>query len=121
MNAVKNKVQLIGYLGNDPEIRTFDNGNKMAKFALATHETYLNSEGERVTDTEWHQVVSWGKLADIVDRYLVKGKEVLVEGKLVTRVTENEEGEKKYYTEIKCNELLILTKASSVETEEVQK
>lgn len=118
MNALKNKVQLIGYLGNDPEIRSFDNGNKLARFPLATHDSYVNAEGERVSDTEWHQVVCWGKLADIAERYLSRGKEVLVEGKLVTRTYENEKGERKYFTEIKCNELLILTKADMGEVEQ---
>ncbi len=110
MNALKNKVQLIGYLGSDPEIRNFEKGRRMARFPLATHDSYLNAEGERVSETEWHQVICWGKLAEIAESLLAKGKEVMVEGKLVTRVYENEKGERKYYTEIKCNELLILTR-----------
>lgn len=108
MNALRNKVQLIGNLGNDPEIINTENGNKLAKFSLATNENYKNSEGERVTDTQWHNIVAWGKTADIVENYLIKGKRVVIEGKLVSRSYENAEGEKRHITEIKCNELLML-------------
>jgi single-strand DNA-binding protein len=110
MNSLKNKVQLIGNLGNDPEIITMENGNKLAKFSIATNETYKNSEGEKVTDTQWHNVVAWGKLAEITENYLTKGKEVMIEGKLMSRSYETKEGEKRYITEVKCNELLMLGK-----------
>lgn len=110
MNAIRNKVQLIGNLGQDPEIITTENGNKRAKFSVATNETYKNAAGEKVTDTQWHQVVAWGKTAEIVENYLTKGKEVAVEGKLIHRSYENQEGEKRYVTEIRCNELLMLGK-----------
>ncbi|MEM9077612.1 MAG: single-stranded DNA-binding protein [Bacteroidota bacterium] len=110
MNALKNKVQLIGNLGNDPEIIILENGNKLAKFSMATNETYKNSNGERVTDTQWHNVVAWGKTAEIVESYLIKGKEVAVEGKLTSRSYETKEGEKRYITEIQCKELLMLDK-----------
>ena len=82
----------------------------MAKFAIATNETYKNAKGEKVTDTQWHNVVAWGKTAEIVENYLNKGKEVAVEGKLTTRSYETKEGEKRYITEIRCNELLMLGK-----------
>jgi len=111
MNALRNKVQLIGNLGNDPEIINMDGGAKLAKFSIATNETYKNAKGEKVTDTQWHNVVAWGKTAEIVENYLAKGNEVAVEGKLVHRSYENKEGEKRYITEIKCNELLMLGKA----------
>ncbi|RIV46483.1 single-stranded DNA-binding protein [Flagellimonas pelagia] len=110
MNSLKNKVQLIGNLGNDPEMVTLDNGSKLAKFSLATNETYKNAEGEKVTDTQWHNIVAWGKIAEIAENYLAKGKEVMIEGKLMSRAYETKEGEKRYITEIKCNELLMLGK-----------
>ncbi len=110
MNALRNKVQLIGNLGNDPEIVNLDGGTKLAKFSIATNETYKNAKGEKVTDTQWHNVVAWGKTAEIVENYLTKGNEVAVEGKLMHRSYENKEGEKRYITEIKCNELLMLGK-----------
>ncbi|MCK5443540.1 MAG: single-stranded DNA-binding protein [Maribacter sp.] len=110
MNALRNKVQLIGNLGNDPEIVNLDGGNKLAKFSIATNETYKNAKGEKVTDTQWHNVVAWGKTAEIVENYLTKGNEVAVEGKLIHRSYETKEGEKRYITEIRCNELLMLGK-----------
>ena len=110
MNALRNKVQLIGNLGNDPEIVNLDGGNKLAKFSIATNETYKNAKGEKVTDTQWHNVVAWGKTAEIVENYLTKGNEIAVEGKLIHRSYENKEGEKRYITEIRCNELLMLGK-----------
>ncbi|MBO0323788.1 single-stranded DNA-binding protein [Muricauda sp. CAU 1633] len=110
MNSLKNKVQLIGNLGNDPELITMENGSKLAKFSIATNETYKNSEGEKVTDTQWHNVVAWGKLAEIAENYLTKGKEVMIEGKLMSRSYETKEGEKRYITEVKCNEMLMLGK-----------
>lgn len=108
MNALRNKVQLIGNLGNDPEIVNLDGGSKLAKFSIATNETYKNAKGEKVTDTQWHNVVAWGKTAEIVENYLTKGNEVAVEGKLTHRSYETKEGEKRYITEIRCNELLML-------------
>lgn len=110
MNSLKNKVQLIGNLGNDPEMVTMENGSKLAKFSLATNETYKNAEGERVTDTQWHNIVAWGKIAEIAENFLSKGKEVVIEGKLMSRSYETKEGEKRYITEVKCNELLMLGK-----------
>jgi len=110
MNSLKNKVQLIGNLGNDPEMITMENGSKLAKFSLATNETYKNSEGEKVTDTQWHNIVAWGKLAEIAENYLTKGKEVMIEGKLMSRSYETKEGDKRYITEVKCNEMLMLGK-----------
>ncbi|MCL5246683.1 single-stranded DNA-binding protein [Cellulophaga sp. 20_2_10] len=110
MNALRNRVQLIGNLGNDPEIMNLDGGKKLARFSVATNETYKNAAGEKVTDTQWHNVVAWGKTAEIVENYLTKGKEIALEGKLVNRSYETKEGEKKYTTEINCNEILMLGK-----------
>ncbi|MBC6999290.1 MULTISPECIES: single-stranded DNA-binding protein [Bacteroidota] len=110
MNALKNKVQLIGNLGQDPEIVTLENGSKLAKFSIATSESYKNAQGVKVEDVQWHNVVAWGKTADIVENYLEKGKQVAVEGKLTHRSYETKEGEKRYITEVRCNELLMLGK-----------
>ena len=110
MNALRNKVQLIGHLGQDPEIINLDSGKTLAKFSVATNEVYRDANGDKVTDTQWHNIVAWGKTAEIVAQYLVKGNEVAVEGKLMHRSYESKEGEKRYITEIRCNELLMLGK-----------
>ncbi|WP_274474764.1 single-stranded DNA-binding protein [Mangrovimonas aestuarii] len=110
MNTLKNKVQLIGHLGKDPEIVNLESGKLLAKFSLATNESYKDANGEKITDTQWHNIVAWGKTASIVEKYLSKGKEVAVEGKLTSRTYETKNGEKRYYTEVVCNELLMITK-----------
>ncbi len=104
MTSLKNNVQLIGRLGNDPEVRTFDSGKKMATFSLATNDIYFNNEGEKIEDTQWHNIVVWGKKVDVVDSYLKKGNEIAMNGKINNRSYEKE-GEKKYITEINMNEL----------------
>ncbi|MCH7783928.1 MAG: single-stranded DNA-binding protein [Bacteroidetes bacterium] len=111
MNTLRNKVQLIGNLGNDPEIITTESGKKLAKFSIATNESYKDSKGERVTDTQWHNVIAWGKIAEIIESYVTKGKEVAIEGKLINRSWEDKEGNKRYTTEVVCNELLMLGKS----------
>ena len=108
MNALRNKVQLIGNLGMNPEVKTLESGTKLAKMSIATNETYKNSKGERVTDTQWHNIVAWGKTADIIEKYLEKGSEVAVEGKLVNRNYVNKDGVKQYITEVQVNEVLML-------------
>ena len=108
MNNLRNKVQLIGNLGQAPEIISFDSGNKLAKMALATNETYYNSKGDKVTDTQWHQAIAWGKTAEIIEKYVSKGQEIAIDGKLINRTYETKEGEKRYKTEIQVNELLLL-------------
>ena len=95
MNTLRNKVQLIGNLGNDPEIITLESGKKLAKFNVATNETFKNSKGERETRTEWHRVVCFGKTAEIVEEYITKGKEVAIEGKLTSRSYDDKDGIKK--------------------------
>lgn len=110
MSAIKNKVQLIGNLGNDPEIINLESGKRLAKFTIATNESYKNNKGEKITDTQWHNVVAWGKTAEIIEKYVTKGKEVAIEGKLTSRSYETKEGEKRYITEVVCNELLLLGK-----------
>jgi single-strand DNA-binding protein len=110
MNTLRNKVQLIGNLGNDPEIINLESGKTLAKFSVATNESYKNAQGEKVTDTQWHNIVAWGKTAQIVEKYVTKGKEVAIEGKLTTRSWEDKEGMKRYITEVVCSELLMLGK-----------
>ncbi|NRB84430.1 MAG: single-stranded DNA-binding protein [Winogradskyella sp.] len=110
MNALKNKVQLIGHLGNDPEIINLESGKTLAKFSIATNESYKNAQGEKVENTYWHNIVAWGKTAQIVEKFVGKGKEVAIEGKLTTRSWEDKDGMKRYTTEVVCNELLMLGK-----------
>lgn len=110
MNAMKNRVQLIGNLGAAPEVRNLNSGKKVAQFSIATSETYKNSAGERVQETQWHQVVVWNKLAEIVENYLDKGRRVAVEGKLTYRSYEDKNGVKRYVTEILASDILMLDK-----------
>jgi|SRR5690606_3563321 len=108
MNTLKNKVQLIGRLGQDPEIITFNDGSKMAKFSLAIDDSYKDKQGQKVERTYWHPVVVKNGLVKVVENYVTKGKEVAVEGKLITRSYETKEGEKRFITEVVCNELLMM-------------
>ncbi len=110
MNTLRNKVQLIGNLGNDPEIINLESGKILAKFNIATNESYTNNKGEKITDTQWHHVVAWGKTAQIIEKYVTKGKEVAIEGKLTSRSYDDKAGNKRYITEVVCNELLMLGK-----------
>ena len=108
MNAMRNRVQLIGNLGQDPEIKTLESGKKVAHFTLATNESFKNSEGQKVEETTWHNVVAWNGLADTASRFLKKGREVAVEGRLVYRSYEDKKGLTKNVTEIVLNDLLLL-------------
>ncbi len=108
MNALRNKVQLIGHLGANPEVKKLDGGKTIAKFSMATNETYKNQKGEKVEDTQWHNVVAWGKTAELMEQLLAKGKEVMVEGKLTSRSYEDKEGNKRYITEVVAQEFLLL-------------
>ena len=108
MNTLRNKVQLIGNLGNDPEIIALDSGKKLAKFSIATNDNYRNAKGEKVVDAQWHNVIAWNKTAEIIEKYVVKGQEIAIEGKLTSRSYEDQNGDKKYITEVVCNELLLL-------------
>ncbi len=108
--TMKNRVQLIGNLGAAPEVKEFDNGNKMARFTVATSDNYTNKKGEKVSETQWHNIVIWGKLAGIAEKYLQKGSQVVIDGKLTTRNYTDKEGAKKYFTEIVANELLMIDK-----------
>lgn len=108
MMTIKNRVQLIGNLGAAPEVKNLDNGNKMARFTVATSDNYTNKKGEKVNETQWHNIVIWGKLAGIAEKYLEKGSQVVIDGKLTTRNYTDKEGVKKYFTEIVANELLMI-------------
>jgi len=108
MSTIRNKVQLIGNVGREPEIVNLESGKKLAKFSVATNESYKNGNGERITDTQWHNIVAWGKTAGLVEKYVNKGKEVGVEGKLTSRSWDDKDGAKRYITEVVCNELLLL-------------
>lgn len=110
MNTLRNKVQLIGRLGQDPEVITFKDGGKMARFSLATDDSYKDKNGNKVERTDWHNVVVRNGLVKVVENYVSKGKEIAIEGKLTTRSYETKEGEKRYVTEIIANELLMLSK-----------
>lgn len=108
MYALKNKVQLIGHVGNKPQVRTFEGDKKLVRFSVATNESYRNAKGEKVTETQWHNLVAFGKVADIAEKYLDKGTEVALEGKLVNRNYTDKDGVKKYVTEVQISELLLL-------------
>ena len=110
MKNLRNKVQLIGNLGQAPEIVTFENGNKLAKFSLATNETYKNAKGEKQVETQWHNLIAWGKTADIVEKYVKKGQEIAVEGRIIYETYEAKDGTKKHATKIQINELVMLGK-----------
>ena len=108
MNNLNNNVRLIGRLGMDPEVKELNSGKKLAKFSIATSDTYKDEEGKRVSDTQWHNLVVWGKQAEIAGKYLKKGTEVAVDGKLTSRSYTDKEGVKRYVTEIVINEFLML-------------
>ncbi len=112
MKNLGNSVQLIGRLGQDPESRTLSNGRMLTTFSLATSESYTNSAGEKVKETQWHNIVAWGRKAEIAAEYLKKGKEVALEGRLVHRKFEAGNGEKRSITQINMNELLMVGRNS---------
>jgi single-strand DNA-binding protein len=102
-----NRVQLTGNLGNAPDIKTFENGGKLAKFSMATTEEFVNRKGEKATDTQWHFVTAWGKIADKIESEFKKGSFVSIEGRIVTRNYVDKNGQKKYVTEIVANEAIL--------------
>lgn len=107
---MRNKVQLIGHVGQQPEIKTIESGKKVAKLSLATHENYWNNKGEKVEQTEWHRITAWGKTAEIIEKYVTKGKEIAIEGKLTHRSYDGKNGEKRYVTDVVVSELLLIGK-----------
>lgn len=108
MNNLRNSVQLIGRLGKDPEVKELTSGKTLATFSIATSDSYRNANGEKIEDTQWHNVIAWGKQAQIVGDYVKKGQEIAISGKLIHRSYETNTGEKRYITEINMNELLML-------------
>lgn len=111
MSAI-NRVQLTGNLGNNPEIKTFENGGKLAKFSMATKEEFTTRSGEKSSDTQWHFVTAWGKVAERVEAELKKGSFVSIEGRLVTRNYTDKNGQKKYITEVVANDVVINQRAA---------
>ncbi|MBD0833734.1 single-stranded DNA-binding protein [Aestuariibaculum sediminum] len=110
MSTIKNRVQLIGNVGQEPTVTILEDGKKLARMSLATNEHYSNVKGEKQTNTSWHNLVAWGKKADIVEKYVTTGKEIAIEGKLTSRSYEDKEGVKRYVTEITISEILLLSK-----------
>ena len=108
MYALKNKVQLIGNVGNAVEIKNTESGKKLARFSIATNESYRNTKGEKVTETTWHNLVAWGKVAELAEKLLQNGTEVVIEGKLTNRSYTDKDGNKKQVCEVLVNELLLL-------------
>ncbi len=107
MSNLRNQVQLIGNVGNAPEIKNFESGKKVCSFSLATNE-YYHKEGEKIQQTDWHNVVAWGKQAELIEKYVDKGKEIAIRGKLTSRSYETQNGEKRFVTEVLVNEILFL-------------
>ena len=111
-----NKAILVGRLGKDPEAFTFDNGNKKASFSLATNRSY-KKDGQKVEETEWHNVTIWGKSADIAEKYLKKGSLIYLEGEIKTRSYDDKDGNKRYITEINCYNFTMLGGAANAPVE----
>jgi single-strand DNA-binding protein len=108
MYALKNKVQLVGNIGNAPEIKEIANGKKVANFSLATNEVWKDANGEKQTETQWHRLVAWGKLAELIEKYTSKGSEIMIEGKLINRSYVDKNNETKYITEVEVRELMLM-------------
>ena len=106
MNSLRNSVRLVGNLGMDPEVKVYDTDKKMVRLSIATNETYKNDKGEKVTDTQWHNLIFWGMQAKIAEDLLKKGDEVAIEGKLTNRSYTDKEGIKRYISEVVVNEFL---------------
>jgi single-strand DNA-binding protein len=108
MNSLRNSVRLVGNLGMDPEVKSFDNNKQLARFSIATSETYKNDKGERITETQWHHLVAWGSQAKFIGDYLKKGDEVAIEGKLTNKNWIDKDGNKRYMTEVVVNDFIKL-------------
>ncbi|WP_335965764.1 single-stranded DNA-binding protein [Galbibacter sp. PAP.153] len=108
MSTLKNQVQLIGNVGQEPQVTILENGKKVARISLATNENYKNSKGEKQTNTDWHHLVAWGKVASLIEEYVFTGKEIAVQGKLSSRSYEDKEGVKRHVTEVIVSEILFL-------------
>ena len=110
MNTLRNKVQLIGHVGQEPEIKNFEGGKKLANLSIATNDVYYNDKGDKVEQTEWHKISAWGKTAEVIERFVTKGKEIAIEGKLTHRNYDDKDGNKRYVTEVVVTELLLIGK-----------
>lgn len=108
MSNLRNRVQLIGHVGQDPEVKTLEGGRKLANITVATNDRYTNDKGEKVEQTEWHRLVAWGKTAELIEKYVTKGKEVAIEGKLTHRSYDDKNGEKRFITEVVISEVQLL-------------
>ncbi len=120
MNTLRNKVQLIGRLGDKVEVKNLESGKKLGKVSLATHESYKNKDGEKVTETTWHNLVIWGKQVDILEKYTDKGSELAIEGKITNRDYTDKEGVKRYITEIIVSDFLLMGGGKGESKNEVQ-
>lgn len=120
MNKISNTVRLIGNCGFDPEVRELAKGRKVARISVATHETYTNGEGEKVTDTQWHTVVAWGQTADALQRLVRKGTGIALEGRLVHRSYQAKDGLKRYVTEIVLNDFRLVGAKPEVRIEQAE-
>ena len=105
---MRNRVQLIGNLGNDPEVKKLETGTRMARFSIATNETYKNKKGEKITDTQWHRVVAFGPVVEVIEKYVKKGSEIAVEGKLKNSSYDDKDGNKRYSTDVQLDDLVLL-------------
>ena len=114
MANMRNQVRLIGHLGKDPEVRETTTGKKLARFSVATNETYINDKGERVSETQWHNITCWGKTASLAEKLLSKGSEVALEGKISTRQYNDKEGNRKFITEIVANDFVTMGSKKTV-------
>jgi len=112
MNQLRNSVRLIGYLGDNPKMRKLDSDKSVANFSIATNETYRDHNGNKMSETTWHKLVAWGKQAEVAEKYLKKGSEIAVEGKLTNRSYEDKNGETHFISEIIVNSILVLDKKS---------
>ncbi len=117
MNNLVNKVQLIGRMGMNPEVRSLENNRKMARFSIATDESYKDSDGKKVENTQWHNIVAWGNTAEFVEKYLKKGQLLALEGKLVSSSYTDKEGNKRFSTDVHANEFMILSSKKEAVTE----
>jgi len=108
MTNLKNSVRLIGHVGQKPEVRTTSNGKKVASFSLATNDTYKDASGQKISETTWHSLIAWGKQVDFIEKYLDKGDEIAIEGKLTNRNYVDKNGVKRYLTEIEVNDFQMM-------------
>ncbi len=111
MNTLRNRVQLIGNVGQDPEIKNLEGGRKLANISLATNDSYTNDKGEKITDTQWHRLTAWGNTAELIEKFVTKGKEIAITGKLSYKSYDDKNGEKRYQTEITISEIQFIGKA----------